>query len=129
MTFFEAIEVARRGSKVKRDDSTGDVVIWKDGYLANERGHSVEINQWNMDHAWQIVPDPPKTYTFMEALEMMKQGRVMQPVIAYNIDDLSSTDDELKFAKFQIKKGKIFNSQDGYHGVQLRMIESLWQEA
>jgi len=32
-------------------------------------------------HDWELVPEPPKRYTFEEALPMMRQGKMMRPVL------------------------------------------------
>lgn len=77
MTFFEAVEYARKGKKIKLN-SCAVFMEWRDDCLVwSGSCHPVTIKQSILDATWSVAK--PK-YTFSEAYAMMKQGRKMKSV-------------------------------------------------
>ena len=75
LNFIEAVKAANEGKKVRRAG-------WDDSYVFVNHGRtnlcgSVEaINHVEniLAEDWEIVPDPPKTMGFMEAMAKVKAG-------------------------------------------------------
>lgn len=77
MTFFEAVEYARRGKQIKLN-SCPVLIEWRDECLVwSGTGQPVSVKQSVLDATWSVVE--PK-YTFSEAYAMMKQGKKMKSV-------------------------------------------------
>lgn len=85
MKFWEAVEAARKTGcmiKVKAAglQSAGCTAIWNDtlGLVWKIDGQRVPILDIYLDANCEIVPVPPKEYSFAEAYKMMKAGKWMK---------------------------------------------------
>lgn len=102
MDLTEAIDAAMSGKKVS---FLGDVAEWTSlGLQWVNDGEFVPVNAQIVMNKWQIVPDPPKTYTFMEAVEMMKNHKRMRSMY----------------------DGRIYSAKSW---IRIPCIEGMWQEA
>jgi hypothetical protein len=83
MRIQDAIDMAKGTCK--------DLVIgqsrarWMNGALYwvchnGDLGEPVKCNDTVLYNSWDLVPEPPKRYDFVEALAMMRQGKWMRPV-------------------------------------------------
>lgn len=78
MTFFEAVEYARKTGKQVKSNACPVLVEWRDGCLMwAGTGHAVSVKQSLLDATWSIA-EP--MYTFSEAYAMMKQGKPMRSI-------------------------------------------------
>lgn len=87
--------------------------MWKDFEMryVNDESQVASVNQMNLDADWQIVPEPPKRYTFIEAVALMKQGKKMK----------------ISREKMTIENGEFV--VDGEPCViDLKQVESQWEE-
>jgi hypothetical protein len=88
LNFIEAVQAAKSGQKVRRAE------LWDDAYICVDSTLG-EVMRCRGDYTkplcplvddflatnWEIVPDPPKTMTFMEAVEEMKQGKKVSRLV------------------------------------------------
>ena len=74
VNIYEAALAAKAG-KVVTSDQCGDAV-WVDGVFVLKYApfQPVRIHNGTLN-GWSIVEEPPKEYTFAEALPLMKQGK------------------------------------------------------
>lgn len=79
--FMEAMEAARGGKRVRRCDGILKTGWWHWGNkeLTSEAGGSITVHEANLDARWEIEQPPAQTYTFLQAVEMMKAGKLMKP--------------------------------------------------
>jgi len=122
LTFFAAINAARNEGKRVRPCASSLVAFW------DNHGHilkwltmePVQINEYTLTNSWQIIPDPPKRYSFMEAVEMMKQGRKMW-INKPRCDSI--------YTIYDNRIVRIGEESSGHHApLNLVMIESQWEE-
>lgn len=74
-TFMEAMLAARDGKKVRAP--TRRWVTFVGGILtyADSEGGTAPLFSNYISDYWEIYPDPPREYDFMEAVEMMEKGK------------------------------------------------------
>lgn len=66
MKFWEAMKALEEGKKVR-------CLRWScSGYIENTRMFNYS------EYEWELFCDPVKTYTFMEAIQLMKEGNKMR---------------------------------------------------
>lgn len=130
MTFWEAIEEARKGKKICfRSNSLWDAV-WKDLRLVWAFNNSnVEIHQQYLDGNWSVVEGPPKLYSFAEAYKMMKAGKWMIPVNLANSTSWGWATRMRSNGQWEWRKDGtgITRHRDGSFCQE--QIDSQWQEA
>lgn len=82
-TLSEAINAARFENKIVSYRGNYDKYEfrWHNGQLVSlTSGGAAVLREDYIDGFWEILPSPPREYTFMEAVEMMKQGKRMRPL-------------------------------------------------
>jgi hypothetical protein len=80
--FLAAMKAAREGKKV-RPVGEEDWKYWAGGNLRTDDFEKPRafICERYLDARWEIEQPPPREYTFIEAVEMMKAGKKMRPTI------------------------------------------------
>jgi hypothetical protein len=79
--FLAAMKAAREGKRVKRENES----CWhfwdreRDRLSREPDKTNCAINAEHLDARWEIEQPPPREYTFLEAVEMMKAGQRMRP--------------------------------------------------
>ena len=73
-------------------------------------------------HGWELVPEPPKRYDFVEALAMMRQGKWMRPVWGAYADYRRNTDGQW-VGKF------IDTHNESTVTIHASRFDELWEEA
>jgi hypothetical protein len=130
MKFWEAVEHARNtGEKIRMSSEYSGLACWRRGELVWDHGGPVGIGESNIDAHWQAVaPPPPKEYSFeysfMEAFQMMWQGKWMRP--------RNSTGWSKKIDGESVVLGQLGGSQhvcDLQKGFLVWEIRSKWIEA
>jgi hypothetical protein len=77
------MKAAREGKRVKRENES----CWhfwdreRDRLSREPDKTNCAINAGHLDARWEIEQPPPREYTFIEAVEMMKAGKKMRPTI------------------------------------------------
>ena len=81
MNFIEAVKAAMDGKKIRRacwgSDGFGFLTTCKDGMsFVNEDNDGCHVlHLWVLADDWEIVPEPPKTMSFIDAWAEAKKGR------------------------------------------------------
>ena len=101
LNFIEAVKAASTEKKIRREGcvieirknlrylelfNSSDPVLSVDDYLATD---------------WEIVPEPPKTMGFMEAVKEMKQGKITRRTSWHNHDAMMCLSPNGKFTIIQ----------------------------
>jgi len=76
LNFIEAVKAAKEGKKIRRKYWLTHVYIYDANgeYIQhNKRQYNFGFGDY-VDEDWEIVPDPPKTMGFMEAMAKVKAG-------------------------------------------------------
>ena len=94
----EAVKATEAGNRVKRQ-------IFGDYDIGHEEWASYKLEGDDLlAEDWEIVPDPPKTVTFQEALQHLKQGKTIHRINGhkyyyipnhphmFSIQDIDATD-------------------------------------
>lgn len=75
MKFWEAMICYEHGKKVRCKDWPENRFCHK---VKDNTSAADRMNLWfDKDKEWEIYEEPQKTYTFMEAVQLMKQGKKM----------------------------------------------------
>jgi hypothetical protein len=82
--FLAAMKAAREGKRVRpavRPVNDDDWYYWASGNLRRDDFEKPRafICEGHLDARWEVEQPPPREYTFLEAVELMKAGQRMRP--------------------------------------------------
>jgi hypothetical protein len=82
--FLAAMKAAREGKRVRpavRPVNDDDWYYWASGNLRRDDFEKPRafICEGHLDARWEVEQPPPREYTFLEAVELMKAGKKMKP--------------------------------------------------
>lgn len=80
MKFWEAIKALEDGNKIRCKDWPGgyylyaQLNVYDERILVDEECRAI-FSAIHVDKEWEIYQDPVKTYSFMESMELLKEGK------------------------------------------------------
>lgn len=79
MKFLEAIKAMEEGKKVRSIEWPREeyVFLSKSGHIKNEENIDSNLYSDSPSQEWEIYQEPEKTYTFHQALKLLKNGSIM----------------------------------------------------